>query len=165
MKYYKIPIHRDTFLYIMPAPFEPDLTHCNAYQLKALQVDLVVSLLSLNEVLDLNLSHEEASYKAIGINFVHFPISDFDVPKSEDAFIALAEEVSGLVAEGYIVAIHCRAGIGRSSLLAAAILVHKGFKASEVFEHLSENRQIKVPDKKSQAEWLLKISPRLINKI
>ena len=165
MKYYKIPIDEDKFLYTMRAPVEPDITHCNAYELKALQIDTVVSLLSPNDILDLGLTHQESSYNALGINFIHFPIGDFDVPKNEDSFIALSHELCKQIAEGEIIAIHCRAGIGRSSLLAAAVLIQSGFNPDDVFEHISEHRETAVPDKRSQSEWLLSLTPRLINKI
>jgi protein-tyrosine phosphatase len=165
MKSFKIPISKEEFLYTMPAPTTPDHKHCNRALLQLLKVNVVISLLSQDDVADLELHHESKIYKEVGIGFIHFPIGDFGVPQNEDKFIALVQALSTQIDLGQILAIHCRAGIGRSSLLAAAILIHRGFEPKDVFEHISEHRQTKVPDKRSQAEWLLALSPNLIKKI
>jgi protein-tyrosine phosphatase len=52
------------------------------------------------------------------------------------------------------VAIHCRAGIGRSSLIAACVLCQLGFPIDEVFARLTVARRVTVPDTPTQAQWL-----------
>lgn len=165
MKCFRIPINKEEFLYTMPAPIEPNAENCNSAALQNLQVNLVVSLLTDEEVDVLGLKQQAAMYLANGIGFIHFPISDFGVPESEEKFIGLVRVLSHQIELGQILAIHCKAGIGRSSLMAAAVLIHRGFPPMQVFEHISEYRQASVPDKRSQAEWLFNLSPRLIHKI
>jgi protein-tyrosine phosphatase len=165
MKYYKIPIGNDEYFYTMPAPTAPDSLYCNRKSLQKLNINVVVSLLTDIDIEALDLLHEQACYEQIGIQFIHFPISDFSVSKKEAKFIILAKSLSKQIDLGQIIAIHCKAGIGRSSLLAAAILIHRGFNPNEVFSYISEYRGTAVPDKKSQVDWLLNLSPKLINKI
>ena len=50
MKHFKIPILQNEYLYTMPAPIEPDLEYCNRNHLQKLKVNLVISLLSHEEV-------------------------------------------------------------------------------------------------------------------
>ena len=165
MKCYKIPVKEDEFFFTMPAPLEPDQEFCNRNALQLLNVSLVVSLLSIQDIEDLELAHEEKVIQDVGINFIHFPINDFAVPQDEQAFVQLAKDLSLRIERKEIIAIHCRAGIGRSSLLAAAILIHLGFEPTEVFDYISEYRQTTVPDKRSQAEWLLSLVPQLTHKM
>jgi len=50
--------------------------------------------------------------------------------------------------------IHCRMGIGRSSILAGALLLTKDKKAIEVLKHISTVRGLTVPDTKEQIACL-----------
>jgi protein-tyrosine phosphatase len=53
------------------------------------------------------------------------------------------------------VAIHCRAGIGRSSLVAAAVLVLKGWIAADALAAIATARRLPVPDTELQRQWVL----------
>lgn len=56
--------------------------------------------------------------------------------------------------EGKSIGIHCRAGIGRSSLIAACVMIHLGFTSSNALSLISESRQLKVPDTIEQEKWV-----------
>src|SRR5687768_9195452 len=96
-------------------------------------VDVVLCLLEKEEVDELELQDEESLCASTGINFISFPIVDRGVP---DAVAArkLAEHAAGRLEAGAAVAIHCRAGIGRSSLMAGAIMVASGMGATEALK-------------------------------
>ncbi|TXH69619.1 MAG: hypothetical protein E6Q83_09380 [Thiothrix sp.] len=53
--------------------------------------------------------------------------------------------------------IHCRAGIGRTSLIAGAVLILLGLKPEAALKHLSQARGVQVPDTEEQAQWLFKL--------
>lgn len=86
----------------------------------------VVSLLEQHEVEELGLHAEASTCLERGMVFTSFPIPDRGVPVDSSAAIALADAL-GKGCEPLVV--HCRAGIGRSSTIAAAILVLLGLGA------------------------------------
>lgn len=118
-----------------------------------LNAHTVVSLLETAEADALGLQDEQVLCALCGIEFVRFPVPDHRVPEAPDRFFALAEELATLVAGGKTVLIHCRAGIGRSALLAAAIIVRNGCSADEAFDALSRARGVVVPETLEQENW------------
>ncbi|MEM6377217.1 MAG: dual specificity protein phosphatase family protein [Bacteroidota bacterium] len=129
--------------------------------LKIRKVDCLVSLLEQSEQAELGLQNEGAICKKWGIEFISFPIEDVHIPKKEEAFIKLAKELATLITNSQNVVIHCRMGIGRSSILAAAIMINLGFEAGNVFEIIKTYRNLKVPDTAEQTEWILSIETKL----
>jgi protein-tyrosine phosphatase len=117
-------------------------------------VDVVVSLLQKDEVQELELAQEADLCLSAGIEFISFPILDRGVPPSHESTAALAKLLSEKIEGGHAVAIHCRAGIGRSALVAASSLVCLGFTSTEAFDRLSKARGVKVPDTDGQQEWV-----------
>jgi protein-tyrosine phosphatase len=133
----------------MPRPDGDDLS-----RLKNARVDVLVSLLEPFEALTLGLARAEQSCALHGIELVRFPIRDHSVPRSPAATLELARALSAKLDQGKSVAIHCYAGIGRSSLIAATVLGVRGFEVTEAFERISKARGIVVPDTVEQLEWL-----------
>jgi protein-tyrosine phosphatase len=69
----------------------------------------------------------------------------------------LQELAEGLATErrhGKNIGAHCCAGIGRSSLLLAAVLCVEGISPEHAFRLISNGRGIAVPDTQEQAEWI-----------
>jgi protein-tyrosine phosphatase len=66
----------------------------------------------------------EALCRQHGIEFISFPIPDRGVPASLRDATDLVRTVVNGIGDGKAVAVHCRAGIGRSSLIAASVLVY-----------------------------------------
>ncbi|MGH6837668.1 MAG: hypothetical protein ACREDT_02475 [Methylocella sp.] len=52
------------------------------------------------------------------------------------------------------VALHCRAGIGRSSLVAVCVLVLLGVASGTEFDLIGKARGLKVPDTEEQRDWV-----------
>jgi protein-tyrosine phosphatase len=129
--------------------------------LKIRKIDCLVSLLEQSEQWELGLQNEEEICKKWGIEFINFPIKDVNTPKNEEEFIKLAIKLSNQINENKRVVIHCRMGIGRASILAAAIMINLGLEGSEVFEIISIYRKLKVPDTEEQKDWILSIEEKL----
>jgi predicted protein tyrosine phosphatase len=60
--------------------------------------------------------------------------------------------------------IHCRAGIGRTSVVATGVLLHAGFEVTEAFEKISEIRGVQVPDTQEQYDWVLAKKNEILSK-
>lgn len=117
-------------------------------------VQVVVSLLCHVEEIELGLSDEGQVVNRDGLRFISFPIEDYGVPSSEDALRRLVIDIEDLLNEGKNVGIHCRAGIGRSSLVAACLLVNCGHGVGASFQSISKARGVAVPDTIAQKEWV-----------
>ena len=117
-------------------------------------VQVVVSLLSEDEARELRLSDEARLLDVSGLKFLSFPIDDYDVPASEGALRQLVKELQELLENGHNVGIHCRAGIGRSSVVAACLLVDHGEDTESSFRRISTARGLAVPDTVAQREWV-----------
>jgi protein-tyrosine phosphatase len=117
-------------------------------------VDAVVSLLTAEEELDLDLTNEESEAKMLGMAFVSFPIPDREIPRQDDGLGAALEEMDSLLTSGRNVVVHCRQGIGRTGLVAACLLVSKGESPESAVEKLSVARGVPVPETAEQRHWI-----------
>jgi protein-tyrosine phosphatase len=115
-------------------------------------VEVVVSLLEPAEVAELGLLDEAAICEMNGIRFISFPIADRTVPEDAASARRFAAE---LAATGKPIAIHCRAGIGRSSIIAAAVLVSSGIEPAAALAAIGKARGLAVPDTDAQRAWAL----------
>jgi protein-tyrosine phosphatase len=138
----------------MPKPRGGDGLDDDLRQLAALGVDLLVSLLETDETAELGLMDEAAACARTGIEFVGLPVPDCDVPRDAQRFRDLVDRLHHDLAKGRTVAIHCWAGIGRSSLLAAALLCAAGLAPATAFSRIAAARGRDVPDTEEQREWL-----------
>lgn len=117
-------------------------------------IDVVVSALTAQERNDLELTDEEDAVRAEGMDYRNLPIEDRSTPSSMQAIEGLARAVETLVASGKNVAFHCRQGIGRSSLLAASVLLMGGVDLDTALSRIRESRGCPVPETSEQANWL-----------
>jgi rhodanese-related sulfurtransferase len=141
-------------LYIVPRPRGGDwLTdEITAWRLAGLTV--MVSTLTPAEAEEMQLSDERAEAGKHGIEFVSFPIADRATPESfaasEELFRRLLERLN----KGKHVGVHCRQGVGRSSLIAAASLILAGVPADETWARVEGGRGCGVPDTPEQKAWV-----------
>ena len=122
---------------------------------KASGLDMVVSLLERDEVSELGLQREAELCRTSGIEFLSFPIPDRGVPENGPDVLQIASSIASGIACGRAVAIHCRAGIGRSSMIAACALICSGIEASEALARIKTARGLTVPDTDEQRDWIM----------
>jgi protein-tyrosine phosphatase len=118
-------------------------------------VDMVVSLLEQEEVSELGLQREAELCRSRAIDFMSFPIPDRGLPGSQREASQFAHSLAADLRDGRSVAIHCRAGIGRSSVMAACALICSGIEAEEALALIGAARGLTVPDTDEQREWVL----------
>jgi len=140
---------------LMPRPRAGDWLAHEVSGWRSAGVETVVSLLESSEIDELALSDEPRECQARDIEFISFPIPDYGVPSSLRDARVLAERLSARVRSGKAVAIHCRAGIGRSGLVAACVLLDLGIPLTEVFPMLIRARGLPVPATSGQVEWVV----------
>ena len=117
-------------------------------------LDVVVSLLTAGEEHELEIADEARLARDRGLTFISFPINDYSVPASNDALCELVEEIERRLRSGQSIGVHCRQGIGRSSLIAACLLAAAGENVDESFQRISEARGRPVPDTDDQRKWV-----------
>lgn len=122
--------------------------------LRAAGVGVVVSLLPDEEAHALGLRREGDVCQALGLEFISLPVRDFGIPDDARAIVSLAKRLRQRMREGHGVVIHCRAGIGRSSTVAAAVLLRDGRSPQEAFALISRARGVQCPETPAQAAWV-----------
>ena len=114
----------------------------------------VVSLLTPEEEMDLDLRDESRESSAHGLEFISFPIPDRQVPRSEAKLAAALDKISDVLSAGKNVVVHCRQGVGRSGLVAACLLVKNGMSPGAAVEKVSAARGVAIPETIEQREWI-----------
>jgi protein-tyrosine phosphatase len=147
---------------IVPRPRGNDWLADELSQMKAAGVDVLVSMLQPAEAAELGLSAEAELCAAGGIEFRSFPIPDRETPPSTAAFAEFLKELQAQVHAGRSVAVHCRASIGRSSLLLAALLTAEGLTPDDAFKRLASARGVQVPDTLDQILWVERFAARQV---
>jgi protein-tyrosine phosphatase len=116
-------------------------------------VGVLVSALTATEATSLDLDGESDAAEKAELRFIRFPVTDRGIPDAP-AFRSLVSELKILLGEGTHVVVHCRMGIGRSSLIAAGVLVDEGMSADDAWSAISQARGLAVPDTDQQRSWL-----------
>jgi atypical dual specificity phosphatase len=91
----------------------------------------VCTLINLDEV-----RHDPATLDSIGLAEVHIPIPDFTAPTSAqiDYLVEAVREAQPMIA------VHCRAGLGRTGTMLACLLVADGLTADEAIAQIRMQR-------------------------
>jgi len=125
-------------------------------------LNVVVSLLTTGEQSELGLNSEAEIVKRNGLTYICFPIADYSVPVSKIPVQQLAAELNDQLSRGARIGVHCRQSIGRSSLLAACVLVTSGESPKRAFELIELARRVPVPDTAEQKEWVMSFARDLL---
>jgi protein-tyrosine phosphatase len=150
---YTVPIAGGGSVSIMARPRGGDWIEDEMTAARASGVDVVVSALTEDEVRELELEGEEQAAQAAGVSFRSMPIPDRGVPSMEMGVATLLSQLAAAVHEGRHVAVHCRMGIGRSSMIAAILLALQGEDVDAVFQRLQAIRGSPIPDTEEQRSW------------
>lgn len=142
----------------MPKPRGGDWLNTEIQNLQQAGVDVVVSLLTYPENVELGLTQEGHLCQTYGVNFISFPIQDRNVPESKMETGKLVHKLVTLLDDDKNIVVHCRAGIGRASLIAASILTTYNIPAAEAFSFIQERRGLPVPDTQEQKDWVSSFS-------
>ncbi len=143
------------FLAVMAKPMSGEWIEDEFSGLANLQISQVLSLLESSEQNTLGLKDEKNLCEKNNIKFISYPIQDRGLPPSVQEFSQLTKAIYKEVVEGANTVIHCRAGIGRTGMVAAGVLLHTQLEATEAFQRISKARGIQVPDTEQQFDWVV----------
>jgi len=150
-----IPLTKTGRLATSPRPRAGDWLYDELKAWRQTGVDVVVCLLTPAEQLELGLTQEAQACQANDITYLSYPIEDFGLPESGLKTLELIDQINLLLNEGQAVAIHCRMGIGRSTMIAACVLARQGIDAQTALQGIEKARGLKVPDTEEQREWVI----------
>jgi protein-tyrosine phosphatase len=139
---------------LMPKPPGADQLPAFVEYLQHKKIDVLVSLLQFDEVNRHGLIHSDSECQAHNINYINYQIKDHSVPQFFLPFNQLIESLHQDLQAGKNIAIHCYAGIGRTGLTAASVLIKQGMKVDEALIKLSQTRGLRVPETLEQITWL-----------
>jgi protein-tyrosine phosphatase len=126
--------------------------------LAAAGVTVLVSLLTDPEMTSLGLTDEGAAAQAAGLVFLRLPTHDFHVP-DRAAAVLLATDLRARLAAGASVVVHCYGGVGRSSTLAAVVLVLEGLTPAVAWDRIAAARGRPVPETAEQRAFVNGLAP------
>lgn len=123
--------------------------------LKRSGVHTLVSLLSSDQVEMLDLEQESSIAKSLGMEFLHHPIPDHELPPDLRAFRSLVADLARRLRAGDCIGIHCWGSIGRATVTAACTLIHLGWSPKTALAAVETARGCPVPDTEEQERWIL----------
>lgn len=145
---------------VVPRPRGGDWLVDEVRSWAAAGLGVVTSLLTPDEVDEFELQEEETQSRTQGLEFYSFPIPDYGVPGSQADLGELVGRLEAALESGRNVAIHCRQGIGRSSVVAASVLIAAGDSPNEAFRRIEQARGRPVPDTLEQRDWVARNARR-----
>ena len=152
---YKVVWIGDGFLAVMAKPIAGEWIDDELRAIAKEGIIKIVSLLGRHEAFEVGLEQENEYAQKNAMEFVSYPIQDRGLPSSVKEFSHFTHHLYHDIATGKNTVIHCRAGIGRTGLVAAGVLLHHGFKPDEAFKHISQKRGVQVPDTEEQYKWIV----------
>jgi len=114
------------------------------------------------EAAELDLQNEAEICGLHRIGFVSFPIEDRGVPTSYRPALRLIGDLDSRLSRGENVLIHCRQGVGRTGIIAAGLLIYRGFDPQTAIQRVSQARGIPVPETREQLAWLGSLGSSMI---
>jgi protein-tyrosine phosphatase len=146
---------------LMPRPRGGDWLEDEILALRQNQVEVLVSLLTRQEELELDLSEEKSLCEEHGIAFYSFPIEDRKTPLFSQTTFDFLAILAKTVQAGKHLAVHCRMGIGRSALVVGCILVQNGYTIEQALAMLTQVRGKELPDTEEQIVWMRRFAETL----
>jgi protein-tyrosine phosphatase len=119
-------------------------------------LDLVVSLLTPDEVMELHLGGEAKLARENGLEFHAFPIPNCGVPEVGAEWNQLMSRLAAALERGSNVAVHCHQGLGRSALVVLSLLVCAGQEPDEALRQVEAACHGRVLDTTEQRKWALR---------
>ncbi|MCC5972202.1 MAG: dual specificity protein phosphatase family protein [Pararhodobacter sp.] len=115
---------------------------------------LVISMTGTDEMAAHGAADLPQALQHAGIDWAHFPVTDFGLPDPETAqgWQAVADKALAVCAAGGRVFVHCKAGRGRSGMVAMRLMVQLGEAPGPALARLRAARPGAV-ETEAQQDW------------
>ncbi len=118
------------YLHSMPGLFEPLAEVWE--EVRLLGISAIVVLPPLEEIDARSPGYGRAIRSgSVPCRLIHFPVADFRAPGDDLAFQEAVAEAAGCLRRGESILVHCAAGIGRTGMFSAAVLMTLGLTMEE----------------------------------
>jgi len=151
----------ETKLAIVPRPRGGDWLETDLSNLKREGIDILISMLTREEEIELGLEHERELAESIGLNFYSYPIPDRSTPSDVSGFRNFTIDISNAIAQGKKAGAHCRGCIGRATIMTASLLIARNGVPQHALLEIEAARSCPVPDTPEQKRWIEHFTPRL----
>jgi protein-tyrosine phosphatase len=138
----------------MACPGRQDELEADLQKAKEEGVDEIISLLTDEDVAKNCVEGEAEACKRLGIRFRRFPIEDHETPPADQNTMDFLRARLKDLRQGKTIVFHCSKGRGRTTLMAASLLVMEGVSADRAIQRVRGKRLVPVPDNKEQTEWV-----------
>ena len=112
-----------SYLAVMARPVLGEWIKDEFAGIAAFGIKRVVSLLEADEATEIGLGDERALCEENGMEFLSYPIIDRGLPSSLADFSQFTLKLYETISGGQATVLHCRAGIGRTGIMAAGVLL------------------------------------------
>ena len=129
--------------------------YADLLKLRRAGIDVLVSMLSDDQIDMLELKEEALTAKRLGMDFLHHPVPDHHIPGDPRSFRAFVNGLAERLRDGRRIGIHCWGSIGRAPLTTACTLIHLGWKPQAALAAIESARGCEVPETEEQKQWVL----------
>lgn len=157
---YEVTVIGKGRLFVMPCPRSTELGEA-AKHFIALGVHVVVSHLEKPEERELGLSGEGEVLVRNNIEFISFPVQDRCLPDREP-FFQFIDQLFARLENGENIAVHCRAGIGRTGVTSACLLIKDGYESDVAMDMVAAARGTQIPDTEEQYDFICEYPLRVL---
>lgn len=133
-------------LCVMAKPFSKEWINEEFDAIKAFGISRVVSLLECAEPHAVDVTDEDAHCRRRGIDFIQYEIPNRCIPGNEDSYLALIQFLHDELIAGMDTVVHCRDGIGRTGMVATAVLVKYGHTGDRAITLVAEAKRVSVSE-------------------
>jgi len=117
----------------------------------------VVSMLTDQECQRHGLVDEQSQVLAQGMRFYRFAIRD-EVAASDTQMLSFIEQLADEKVLEQKLLVHCRGGVGRSSMLIALLAARHGITTDSSFALISQARGEQAPESEVQSNWVKQLA-------
>lgn len=115
--------------------------------------NLVVTFLEPHELGVLRIDDLQERISTLGIRWIHLPIRDMDIPDQdfEDAWAYDGERIRHALRIGERVILHCYAGLGRTGMIAARLLIELGTDPEDAIRSVRRDNRRRIQTDEQEA--------------